>query len=131
MSERGLTLIEVLASAVIASVVAGGTMMAFITAARIQALQTNPHLAEADGLAEQTAERLRNLVAADLTLPTGGWQSDPISGGGTESISAMGAVRRYRITPSDCDGDGIVAGGGEQDCYAVNVRVCWDGTPCP
>ena len=125
-SARGFTIIEVLAASVVAAVVAGGTMMAFVTAARIQALQTNPHLAEADGLAEQTAERLRNQVAADLNLPVGGWQNDPIIGGGSTSITTLGATRQYRIQPGDCDGDGILAGvAGEQDCYVVSVQVQW------
>jgi len=144
-SEGGFTMVEVLVASVLASVVAGGTMMAFITAARISHEQSSPSIAEAGGYAQETVERFRNRVAASqaqdpafgdnwLTTTAGaGWTNDPLpppASGGTESILGMGtgAKRCYRLTAADCDG---VPG---NDCYALEVKVCWKdltGCPCP
>jgi len=141
----GFTLLEVLVASVIAAVIAGGTMMAFVTAARIGSQQSNPMMAEASGYAQQTLERFRNRVAANSPWPAseadGVWRTDALpAAGGTESMLNIGGVvarRCYRVTPEDCDGDGLRADPvtpGEQDCYAVDAKVCWRdlaGCPCP
>lgn len=145
----GFTLVEVLVSSVIASVIAGGTLMAFVTAMRINHAHSNPAMAEASGFAQQTLESLRNNVAADSawfsTTAGTGWNTDALpGGGGSESIQSKGAgaKRCYRVTKEDCDGDTLVDGDPdpgpppttERDCYAVSAHVCWDnlaGCQCP
>ena len=132
--QRGVTLTEVLVASAITSMVAGGTLTAFVTAARIQQATNGPRTVEASGYAQQWLEALRNRVADDDTFfsskaPGGvslGWQDDD---------PATGVVRRvYRVDAKDCDGDGIVAGAGtppEADCYAVTVKMCWNQPTCP
>ncbi|GEM_PF-863947 len=137
----GFTLIEVVVAALIASIVAAGTLMAFITAARMSARQGSPAYAEASGYAQQTLERIRNAVAADdawfqTQAAVGTWIADALpGGGGSESIQALPAKRCYLVTPQDCDNDGAVASPpAEQDCYSVSVQVCWRdlaGCLCP
>ena len=126
-------------ASVIASVVAAGTLAAFVSAARITQRQNSPEHAEASGYAQQTLERIRNAVAA-IAPPvttwfqdnaTGMWIDDPLpGGGGTESIQGHGAKRCYLVTPQDCDNDGTPADPtanppAEEDCYSVSVQVCW------
>ena len=125
--QRGVTLTEVLVASAITSMVAGGTLTAFVTAARIQQATNGPRTVEASGYAQQWLEALRNRVAADdafFSSKAGlGWQDDD---------PATGIVKRlYRVEAKDCDGDGIVAGAGEADCYAVTVKVCWNQPTCP
>lgn len=139
----GFSLIEVMMASVITSLVAAGTFMSFVAAARMTQAKNNPQNAEAADYAQQTIERFRSKIAckqpADptaqwfdancaATLPVG-WQDDPLpGGGGTESILAIpGAppARRYCVSPTnplDC-----AAG----DCYTIQVRICWNGTACP
>lgn len=137
MKETGFTLVEVMAASMIAAVVAGGTMAAFVAAARMSRAQNSPAFAEASGYAQETLERFRNSIAADSPWPAdeadGLWRSDPLPAtGGTQSILDMGGVparRCYRVTPEDCDG-----AAGPPDCYAVDVKMCWKdvtGCPCP
>lgn len=141
-STEGYTILEMLIASLIAAIVSGGTLMAFVTAARINRSQVSPETAEANLFGQQTLEGFYNRVAADDTffsaLTLQQWQDDALpAGGGTESIRTMGAARRYCVIPQDCDADGILAGAGappEVDCYSVQVRVCWDGavaTACP
>ncbi len=137
MSRRGFTLIEIIMAAAIAAVVAGGTMIAFVTALNIsRRTSTN---SEAAHLAQQTTERFRNRVACDdawfdpaacapSTLPAG-WQADPVV-----PPTVPPTTRQYQITrdgalmapgiTGDCDG---TAGVG--DCVVVQARVTW--TPPP
>ena len=140
--ERGMTLIEVLVSAVIASVVAAGTAVSFAAAARMMRAPSNPGTVEAGGYARETAERLRTKVACDgdwftadaACAPTGalpgGWTADPLPApaAGVDSILTAGARRCYRVASQDCDG-----AGGPGDCLSVQVNVCWnnDFTNCP
>ena len=140
MRVRGFTLIEVIIASLITSVVAAGTFMAFVAAARMNRVQNNPQNAEAADYAQQTIERFRSNIACGgtwfdancgQTLPVG-WQDDPLpaaAGAGNRSLLALpGAVaplRRYCVKPAnpiDC-----AAG----DCYSVQVKVCWNGTVCP
>ena len=60
---RGVTLAEVLVSAVVVAVLAGGTLLAFVSAVRIS--QRVPSTVEATSYAQQTLERYRNLIACD------------------------------------------------------------------
>jgi len=136
MSRRpgGYTLVEVVVASFLASVVAGGTMMAFVTAARMTQRQGDVRFAEASGLAQQTVEKFRNYVEAGQPWLTSkaplGWCLDQLPSSvvaGTESILKMSARRCYRVTPEDCDGVG-----GPGDCYALQVAVCWkDLSTCP
>lgn len=127
-SAAGFTLLEVLAASVLASVVAGGMMMAYIAAARMPPPRGIDPMLEANGLAQQTLEWIRNQVAADSTFfatqAAAGWQEDPLpAAGSSESILNQTAVRRYCVRTADCAGVG--------DCYAADAKVCWNGTPCP
>lgn len=131
VGRAGFTLMEVIMASVIASLVAGGTLAAFIAAARMTARQGSPAYAEAGGFAQQTLERIRNAVAADDTwfqtqAAIGTWIADALpGGGGSESIQALPAKRCYLVTPRDCD---ALPG---NDCYSVSVQVCWrDFTGC-
>ncbi len=120
-NQAGFTFFEVLAASMIASFVAGGTLLAFVTAARITAVQNHAPLSEANSFAAQTIERGRNLVAADdPSLPNSeaapAWVSDPFDAappGGTESI--LPAKRCFRVSPG-CGGN----------CHQVEVQVCWN-----
>ena len=140
MGNRGFTLMEILAASVIASVVAGGTLAAYVAAARMTRAQSNTGNAEAAVYARETAERFRDMIACDgnwftadaACAPTpampGGWTADPLpAAGGTQSILVTGARRCYRVVPQDCDG------GGAGDCFQVDVRVCWNNkfANCP
>ena len=139
MTTKGFTLLEVLAASLVASVVAGGTMMAFVTAARIGRFKNTANYAEAATLAQETFENFRNRVAADDTffataanpgataIPNNnGWIADPILGvRGDFSIVETTAKRCYRVRPAECDGTtGIAPQSG--DCYAMAVQVCWN-----
>lgn len=125
----GFTFVELMMASLVSAIVGGGTLMAFVTAARIARAQASPAVAEANALAAQTIEWYRNRVAADdnflLTQLFTGWVSDPLPGStDTESIQQGGAAERcYRVT-SACGGS----------CYQMEVKVCWGnmtGCPCP
>lgn len=137
-----------MASLVIAVVVAG-TMSAFIVAGRIVGEQNSSIYAEAAACAQQKLEQFRNHVAADVAggdtflqdKASLGWQTeagDDLSDCGSSNNSSMSIrdaaappVRKYCVKPGDCDGDTLLAGDGEADCYALLTQVCWNGTPCP
>jgi prepilin-type N-terminal cleavage/methylation domain-containing protein len=141
-SAKAFTLVEVLAASLIAAVVAGGTLMAFVTAARIVRRGSTIEHGEASLLASDLLEKIRNRVAtsdydlwfsshASVTAPSSWseWISDadsqlPAGGGARSILNARGAERKYLVRPEDCDGDGLMG-----DCYAVTVKVCWDGCP--
>ena len=140
---RGFTITEVLIASLIAAVVAGGTMMSFVTAARITRAKSNVGTAEASNYARETAEKYRNYIACDspwfnatTCAPTGGlpttWQEDALPApdplANSESILIGGASRRFCVTAKDCDGGGV---GGPGNCYAIQVKVCWGGSACP
>ena len=136
----GFSLVEVIIASLIASVVAVGTMSAFVAASQMTRAQSHVGTVEAVGYARQTAERFRNMIACDspwfnpaTCAPTNipsGWQTDPLPGAaGSESILATGMKRCYRVTQQDCDGVG-----GAGDCLGVEVVVCWNNDPacvCP
>ena len=131
--QRGFTLLEVLVASAIMSVAAGGTMVAFIAAGRMMRAQSHPDTAEAVGYAQETMETLRDNIACQPpwfdaactpTLPVG-WQADPLPGpASTNTILAAAARRCYRVTQQNCAAAG--------DCFAVEVRMCWnDVANCP
>ena len=138
---RGLTLVEVVIASLIASIVAGGTLTAFVASSRMMGSQDLVTNAEASALAQETIEQFRNRVTAiqaDMdwwaaqaaSTANDGWVAEllPPSVGGTESkLDAATSKRCYRVRVADCDGVG-----GPGDCYAVQSRVCWnDVSICP
>src|SRR3989338_992801 len=135
MSARGFTLIEVMAASTIAAVVASGTMMAFVAAARMSRIHNSGALAEDSDFAQETLEGLYNHIATDDTTfadeAGSTWHNDPlppVPAPGTNSESILWRTptsRRYRVTSEDCDGVG-----GPGDCYAVTVKVCWNDPLC-
>ena len=135
MRVRGFTLIEVIIASLITSVVAAGTFMAFVAAARMTRVQNNPQNAEAADYAQQTIERFRSNIACSPPwfdascnfIGQAKWQDDLLPGNaGTDSIvNTPTPGRRYCVKPAplvDC-----AAG----DCYSIQVKVCWNGTACP
>ena len=122
--KRGMSLIEVLVAAAIASVLVGGLMAAFLTAMRISVRGGSN--TEAAGLVQQTLERFRNRVACDPGSWFGGANCgatpppantpDPLVGG-----ALFGGTRVYTVTPEDCDG----VPGGPSNCLKVVAKVSW------
>jgi type II secretory pathway pseudopilin PulG len=129
----GFTMVEALVASVIVAVVAGGTMMSLVTAARISRAQSSPGISEATGYARETTEKFRNHIACgppwfdaacNPLLPVG-WQADPLPGAaGSESILNTGAARWYRVSAQDCDGNAAPG-----DCFQMEVKVCWNNEP--
>jgi len=137
-SARGVSLIEVLVAAVIGSLIAAGTLMAFVLSSKVTTESVEQ--TEALHFAIETIERFRNRVACDdvwfddsgvncnfggvdTNLPVA-LTSDPFPLPATPSTSAlinhgMSETRQYQVVPGDCDG---AAGA---DCYTVNVVVNW------
>lgn len=140
LGRGGFTLVEILTSSLITATVAGGTLMAFVAAERMQMGEENPATAmESSGLAREVLEGLRNRVAADdgffQAAAATGWTDaaaspapsqfpNPVAAtAGINSIVNMppGPFKRcYKVTSEDCDGNGTAG-----DCYAVNAQVCW------
>ena len=140
---QGTTLADVMIGTLITSLAVGGTMSAFVTAARLQRVEDAPLLIEASGYAQDFLEPLRNHVAADdfffptkaaLTAASAtGWLDDDVTTA-IPPATAETAKRVYRVVGADCNGNGIAAGVGvppEVDCYAVAVKVCWNQPTCP
>ncbi len=149
-TRQGMTLVEILAGTLITSIVVGGTMTAFVTAARIQHVTASALAMRASDSVQELLERLRNRVAEDdaffedkalaTGLPPGVWLNDDAStqvpplpiGDPAEEVK-----RVYKVQGKDCDNDGLVASPGpplgpaEVDCYSVTVKVCWDQPTCP
>lgn len=127
----GMTFMEVLVSAVLAALIVGATMSAFVAALNIALGWKGPVLqAKAAAFTQQTLERFRNKIAcrqssessADTwydascaAAPPSGPQPDPLPSGALPAGS-----RQYTVTPVDCDGVG-----GSGDCLQVRVKVQW------
>ncbi len=120
-----MTLVEVIAAAVISSLVAGGALAALTTAVRLA--QHSSERMQVGQLAQQTLEKFRNHVACDdpwygpncapVSFP---WTLDDPSPG-TPSYPSYVTSRQYKVTPGgDIDGDGIA------DYSEVQVKVTWN-----
>ena len=146
MQQQGITLLEVLVAAVIAAVVVGGTMTAFLTATRVSKVSSEEMGTAA--YAQQTIERFRNKVAcrqstedptsSASTTPTwfdsacapavpssaqgpDNWETDgDLSGSGIP-----GATRQYQVVAVDCNGDSV-ASNSIDDCLQVTSTVHWE-----
>lgn len=133
----GVTFIEVLVASLIAALLAGGTLMAFVLSAKLT--RESVTVVEAADYAVQTIERFRNHIACDdqwfndsPTCNFGGLPdsdlpvipvADPLPGPTnppTSALVGLGATRGYRVLPADCDGDSV-----NGDCYEVAVTVIW------
>lgn len=134
-SERGISLLEILISAVVFSIVVAGAMAALVSALKIARDATM--VTEAAAFAQQTIERFRNRVACDdpwvgaspdcetLTLPNV-WTVDPdtLPTGlpvGPLGSSLPGGLRQYKVSPVE---EGILADSAP-DCIQVMVKVQW------
>ncbi len=154
-NRQGSTMVEVLVASIIGAVMAGGTVAAVVTAARMTRQSDSMASQEANGYAQHLLEELRNRVAADDTFfrcaPAAAWINgnssttpvDTMQSGCTGNMPQFllppntsensiqtrypGTVRRcYRILPAQCDGVGP-----STDCFRVNVQMCWGGGSCP
>ncbi len=147
MTRRGFTLIEVVAAAVIGAVVAGGTLMAFVTAIRIHSRTGATDVAF---LLQQTLEKYRNHIACDddLWFSTATCQmnvractpnpNDPTAcvcdqnnppqcfteDRLPDDAKLTGMIRNWRAEPADCDGDG-----NEGDCLKLTARIVASQVP--
>lgn len=130
--ERGFTLLEIIIAAVVAALMAGGTMLAFLMAVRLSKREVSNE-SEAAFYAQQTLERFRNRIACDddwfSSNPncTGSAQAqidDPIPPG-SPILRLPPASRHYTFQPEDCDGDGVPG-----DCYRMTAKVCWNEPGC-
>ena len=119
-----MTLLELTAAAVLGSLIAGATMMAFMTATKVsRQSSTNRDLMPA---VQETLEKYRNRIACDdpwfnlatcvMAAQNAVNEPAPLA----PSLLAMGGTRDYTMTPADCDGDGTVG-----DCYRASVHINW------
>ena len=141
MNRRGLTLIELVAAAVIGAVVAGGTLMAFVTAIRISSRTGATGVAF---LLQQTLEKYRNHIACDdnkwFSTTTCQMSITPCTPDASKPNECMcdsnnppkcftedplpaeagltGAIRAWQAEPADCDGVGGVG-----DCLKLTARL--------
>lgn len=129
---RGMSLMELLAAAVIGSLMAGGTLLAFVTAMRIR----HPNRVNADQmqLLYYEVERLRNRIACDQwswfnpvcrgrrDIPTE-QDNSPLPLKLRDSPDVAGVVREVIAQPQDCTGDGI------DDCMKVTARLVQGAAP--
>lgn len=134
---KGFTFIEVLVASAIVALMAGGTMLAFLLAARLS--QGASTLGDAGFFAQQTLEKFRNKIACRQTgesgptpTPPGDTWYDASCAASVPSASPSdvlpagqlkdryGGARTYTVTSKDCDGVG-----GAGDCLEVRVKVTW------
>ena len=132
-AQRGISLMEVLVAAVIGTLMAGGTLLAFLLATKHT--RSSLETVDAAALAAQTLEKFRNKIACDegTAAGTDPWFDAACQG---QAIGPTGdavpadhpilgvdpsATRTYTVTPADCDGVG-----GADDCFKVEVKVHWN-----
>lgn len=118
-ASHGFTLIEVLVAMVILGILAGGTLLVFVTAIQISK-ETGANQTIIFS-AQQTAERFRNKIAcrqlgetASDTWYDGSAACNAAAPAGPQTDPVTGAT--YEVTPVDCDGDGTVG-----DCLEMKV----------
>jgi hypothetical protein len=120
---EGMTLFEIIVASVIGALVAGGTLMAFVTASRLSKIPTAP----GPPLAQQTIERFRNNIACDdpwfdpgtCQAKVGPLPAMPLAW--TDDLPVPpGLTRQYKVQQSNCDGVGPT-----DDCLQVSVKVTW------
>lgn len=151
MTRRAFTLIELVAAAVIGAVVAGGTLMAFVTAIRIHSRTGATDVAF---LLQQTLEKYRNHIACDddlwfktTTCEMNITPCKPKPGELTECVcepdpddptkqkcftedklpddaNLTGMIRNWMAEPEDCDGDG-----NKGDCLRLTARIVANQVP--
>lgn len=130
-TQHGITLVEILIAALVGVMIAGGTMLAFVTAKKTSVGAAG--VVEAADFAQQTIERFRNKIACNdpdwftaatcaTTLPAApAWTADGLPASpGPLSMIGQGGSRQYKVTPDDCDGVG-----GTGDCFKVETKVSW------
>jgi prepilin-type N-terminal cleavage/methylation domain-containing protein len=136
VTRKGMTLVEILVAAVLVSLIAGGVLIAYLTAIRIS--KGSSVETDAAFLGQQTIERFRNHVACDDSWYTGpgpgpectadtsdpdlptAWRNDPDGIPAGSQLAQLSGSRTYQVTPADCDGVG-----GAGDCLQVEVKVRW------
>jgi len=127
MNKQGLTLIEVIISALVLSIAVGGLLLVFSmekgvisrTGRRVQAMD----------FARQTLEQLKNAVGADTWPASGDLSSGTHNSEGFLTLTGdfgpggkfAGAGRSYIVTNMDPD-----SSGGDPDYKSVTVTVDWD-----
>ncbi len=126
--QKGVTLVEILISSVIGALIAGGTMTAFMLAAR----NTRASMGHADmaALFQESFEKIRNSVSCEnslyfdgscnpVTVP-GANDNDPIPASHPFKQWDPAATRTVDVEAYDCDG---LPG---NDCLKVIVKIHWD-----
>ena len=128
-TNRGVTLIEIIAASVIGALLAGGTLTAFVLA--VTMTRGSVTTVEAATYAAQTMERFRNKIAcsdpqwfdAGCNFLNQSLTADSFPG----SMSAANSTffefdpsRQYQVQAADCDGNGS-----NGDCYQMTVTVSW------
>ncbi len=121
LTRNGMTLVELIAAAVIGSAIAGGTLMAFTTAVRLsQRSSNNVQVAQ---YAQETLEKFRNHVACDDRQWYDATTCQPLSPSGVDALPSSHpsyvTARTYQVTPKDLDGNGV------NESSEVQVTVNW------
>lgn len=127
----GFTLLEVIAASMLAALIAGGTLMAFLSSSRMSS--SSIHVEQASYLGQQTLDHYRNRIAcddawfssADCTaagIPSPG-EEDPLSPNSGVGNFAD-AKRCYVMTPRYFGPGGQID---PPDYYEMTVTVCWNG----
>jgi len=125
--QKGITLVEILVSSIIGALIAGGTMTAFLLAAR----NTRASMGHADmaALFQESFEKIRNSVSCEnspyfdgncnpVTVP-GLNDNDPIPAEHPLKRWDPTATRTVGVEAHDCDG---LPG---NDCLKVIVKIHW------
>lgn len=124
-TNRGFSLIEVMVGSVAMVLLAGGTMMAFVSARRIA--QGGSNMTKAALYLQQSLESNRNWIACDTAWFDASCNPDPagLPNSATDPFASpsdmYGGWRKVTVTPEDCD-----KVGGPGDCFKVAVTVHWD-----
>ena len=121
-----MTLVEVVVAAVIGALVAGGTLMAFVTAQQLTQIAATQVESTYD--AQQTIDRYRTRIACrQVSEMSDAWLNEecnamtPFTKTDTLPPESSGSVtgREYKVEPVDLDSDGKV------DYFKVVTKVTW------